>query len=138
VYDKDDLRSFMTLFRKLIAEKEPTNLYRVTSMLGRYVTEEERTTFREARKRLKEGEKSFGGIHLTVGGGGEPEEFSPKRVLDTLFNADIFHSDMDKQPALRKLELSPSHVLLLIPHVVGIVRLALDFAEAIRFRGYIR
>src|SRR5262245_45819586 len=56
IYDRDDLRSYMTIFRKLLLEKELTNVYRILNILGRRAEND------TERGQLKQIKKSFQSI----------------------------------------------------------------------------
>jgi len=137
-YDRDDLRSFLTLLRKLLAPKEPSYIYRIINIFAKHDPKECTAEYRQFRKALNDMERSYAGVRISIGTDKDEKEFTPKRMLDTVFNADVFHSDASKQDDLRRLrDFSPVTRPFLVKYCIDVVNIALPFAAAIRNRGYL-
>jgi hypothetical protein len=136
-YDDDDFRSFMTLFRQLIREG-PINVFSIMKILSRHASEKERLVYKEIKKSLAFEANSFGGIQIAIGKPGEEETFSPEKMILTLFNAEIFHSDMAKQDALRKLkDFKPFVMPAIMRYITIVAKQAVFFSKMIKNRGYV-
>ena len=136
-YDQDHLRSFLADVRKLIAEKEPTNIYRIIAILGRVSDDKERAVLKQIKKQLSQ-EGSNPPLLLHIGKLGEETPFPPHRMLDVVFNADIFHSDPKLQDALEKVQdAGPLALAMLLRYATMIAAFAQQFADVIRKRGYL-
>jgi putative DNA methylase len=136
-YDNDDFRSFLAYLRKLLAQKEPSHFFRVLSILGRHADPGEQAVFKQIRKVLQAEGKSFGGIKLQIGTADAEEVFSPEKVADVLFNADVFHSAPDLQEPLEKLKQYEDIVrVAFLRYATIIVNQASQLAGVIEFWGY--
>jgi hypothetical protein len=136
-YDRDDFRSYMTLFRKLLLEKEQTNIYRVLNILTMHMKDNgELTELKKIKKGLKTMERC-GFMDFNLGSDEKPEMYSPRKVYDVVINSDIFHTDADGEKALRKLqEFSPFFEISLVKFMTDISRQAINIAEVIKHRKY--
>ena len=136
-YDEDDFRSFMTFVRKLVAEKEPTNLNRVINILSRRADARDQEALRDIKTRLRAEETRFGGITVTIPTLAGPEVIEPRKMRDLLFNAEVFHTDLDKQEGWLRLRDHRGPIYpLFVRHVSIIVAQASRIAGVIKFRGY--
>src|SRR4051812_25255559 len=53
-YDKDYFLSYLTHFRKLVAQGESTNFYKVLNIISKHATDEDREGFTNVRRVLNE------------------------------------------------------------------------------------
>ncbi len=102
VYDRDDFRSFMAIFRKLLLNKEPTNIYQILNILSRHTSYSEREQLKKIRKILQKLERHS--FKLNLGTDDDKAPYTPRQACDVILNADLFHSDPEKQQALEKLQ----------------------------------
>ncbi len=137
-YDEDEFRSFLTLFRKLIANRQPTCIFKVLKIVGR-CNEYDRPDCREIKKYLKEAERhgSMGIESISVNEQSENErkEYTPKDIVDTLFNADIFHTDKKRQSDLEAIKrFKPQAQVALVLYALKVVLNATKLANKLEFR----
>lgn len=135
VYDRDDFRSFMAVFRKLWLTNEPTNVYRILKILSRFSPDEEQRQLKIIRRNLQSMEKH--GIAFDLGNEQAKNLYSPRDVCDVVLNADLFHSDLDKQRAFEKLQSFGSFFeVSLIKYVTAFCRQAIQVSEVVKHRRY--
>jgi hypothetical protein len=137
-YDRDDFRSFATLFRKLDADGEPTNIFKVMNILKRYVPREDHARFNDVKKLLiTEAERPM--TVMAIGPAGAEETFTPKRIRNVIFNGQIFHTDPTMQEGVAKLmDFEPFAIVSFICYAVPLVSAATKYAEAIRKVNFFR
>jgi hypothetical protein len=135
-YDKDDFRSFATLFRKIDANDEPTNIYKIIKILQRYSKPEEHYTFKEIKALLHE-EAEHPAIAIAIGPPGAEEPFSPRKIRNVIFNGRIFHTAPDVQDSLsRILDFEPFAAVEFLRYASIVVNVAINYAACIRFRNF--
>jgi len=135
VYDRDDFRSYMTLFRKLLMQKEPTHIYHILRVLARHVPDEERAEIKKIKKGLRGMERH--GIAFNLGTDDDPDMYSPRRSWDVVINSEIFHSDTDQERALQRLrDFGAFFETALVKFVTDFSRQAIAVSDVIKHRNY--
>lgn len=90
--DRDDFRSFMTLFRKLIAQGEPTQLFKVLKIIKRFSPKKNQQGIKQIVENLNR-EADRPPMLLSIGMQGSEVPMTPRRICEVYFNGIIFHSD---------------------------------------------
>lgn len=125
----------MTIFRKLLAEKERAQIYRILKILSRHAQGEEAAELKKIKKGLRRMERN--GIALNLGTDEQPDIYSPKRIWDTVINSDIFHSAIEGEEALHKLRtFGPFFFAPLVKFVTDVSKQSINLAEVIKYRRY--
>lgn len=100
--NEDDLRSFLTIYRKFISESSPIFIYKIFKVCQLYLLSD------QIKNNLIDARRSWGNqlkcglMKLNING----RELSPEFLCDLWLNAEYFHDDYDK---IRHLEtLMPS------------------------------
>ena len=101
-YDNDDFLAFLTHFRKLVAEQEPTNIFRMLNLIGRKATEDERKVLKGYRKAIV-AEGTNPPLQLAIVTPGNETSYTPKQIEDIIFNGQVFHADDALQADLRRI-----------------------------------
>ncbi len=95
-YDADDVRSFLTIARKLVANDEPTSIFKILNLIGRYGTDDDRKQVKQAKANLswddKPGALRFFVIEPKTG---KEIEYSAPQLVNIVCNAEVFHSAED-------------------------------------------
>jgi hypothetical protein len=135
----DDLRSFLTVLRHFLLEKEPTHIAKVYNLCEKHIASEElRGYLRDARKQWKQTQRQSG-IKLVL----DDREWQPEYVADLWLNGWYFHNDPQKRAALQRLM---PHEGMLVRHVFiatmfeaarAVVHLANVIRAALR-EGFVR
>ena len=101
-YDDDDFRAFLTHYRKLRLDQEPTHIFRVMNLLKRKGDASDRELFEYFKKEIKEEGQSwwFAVLHDE---NGNKEFLTQERLEDLILNGEVFHSDSDKKDALKRV-----------------------------------
>lgn len=137
-YDRDEFRSFATLFRKLVANREPTQLFRVMNILQRCAPQDDRDSFRKIKRELRH-EAEHPPIAIAIGAPGSEVPFTPKRICDVLFNGMVFHSDPTLQDDLaRLLDYQPMVFAVFLRYACCVVNAATQYKCIIEHHNYFR
>jgi len=96
--DWDDFRSFLTLFRQLIAPKEPAYLPRVLKSISLRISLDDAKGLRQTRKELVSLIDSPTN-HIQIGypTADGPVFLSTKQLVDVVLNGAVFHGDAEHQ-----------------------------------------
>jgi hypothetical protein len=81
-------------FRFFWAEREPTNFFKVTSLLGKCCSD---TRLHQCLSSNKEQWKEAGFLHEWHG-------IKPDEMIDVLFNGELFHTDPAKRERMRQVQ----------------------------------
>jgi hypothetical protein len=135
-YDRDEFRSFATLFRKLIGNKERTQLFKVMKVIKRFAPADKQHTFKQITGQLhKEAEQPF--LQLAIGKPGEEIPYTPKRICDILFNGMVFHTDPRLQDDVtRLLEYEPMILASFLRYASCVVNVATHYARVIEYHNF--
>jgi len=137
-YDKDDFRSFATLFRKIDSDGERTNIFKVMKILKRYASENERGSFDRIKAQLRH-EAEHPTVAVVVGTTEAKESLSPRKIRNIIFNGQIFHSDPALQDSLSQiLKFEPFVMVAFVCYAIVLVDVATDYARGIRFVNFFR
>lgn len=137
-YDRDEFRSFATLFRKLVANREPTQLFKVMKVLKRVAPADQKESFNGIKALLND-EADNPIIKIAIGPPGEEVPFTPRKICDTYFNGMIFHSDPGLQNDLTKLlEFEPMVIAMFLRYASIVVNVATQYASVIEHHKYFR
>lgn len=135
IYDRDDFRSYMTLFRKFLMKSESAGIYRILNILSKNVSDEDRREIKKIKKRLQGLERY--GITFNLGADDVPNTYSPRKALDVVFNSDIFHSDKSGRQTLDKLrDFGPFFEMALVKFATDFTWQAIAVSEVIKLRNY--
>ena len=97
--DEEDLRAYLTGFRKFISEGEPVFLNHIYNLLDQRLTSPDlKQQLRESRAYWKEAFKGKG-MKVTF----NERDLTPEYVMDLLINGEIFHTDWQKRQTLRSI-----------------------------------
>lgn len=129
-YDRDDFRSFATLFRKLIAEREPTKLFRVMNIIKKCAPSDKHQTFDEIKRGLRrEADNPF--VQLSIGTDGAEVPYTPKKICDVLFNGMVFHTDPTLQDDVaRLLDYEPIILASFLRYASCVINVASQYASS--------
>ncbi len=135
-YDRDDFRSFATLFRKLVAKREPTQLFRVMNILVQYAPEDVRPTFKRVKSALKEAAEDPP-LKIAIGAPGSEVPYTPQKICDILFNGVIFHSDHELQEDAGKLlDYEPFVMASFLMYACDVLNVSTQYANVIEHHKY--
>jgi pyoverdine/dityrosine biosynthesis protein Dit1 len=136
-YDKDDFLAYLTHLRKLVAQGESTNLYKVMAIIGKSATDDERAALKEIRKMLNE-EANAPALQLSIGTEGNETTYTPKQIEDILFNGQVFHTDDSLQGDLRKIQdFDPLTKMAFLRYATIFSRQAWQISCVLKNRGYL-
>ena len=94
-YDDDDLRAFLTHYRKLRRKGERTELFAIIKLLKSKMTESERKMLNHLKNEIRqEGRCWWGSMHP---GEGYTKSLTQERLEDLILNGEVFHSDIEKR-----------------------------------------
>lgn len=117
VPDEETIKSFLLSFRVFYMEGEHTNFYSICNLLYKKILDkkvrDDLVTIRS--NYTKALNTSFIGINFLG------KSYSPKDIVDLWFNAEYFHTDIEKVKELDKIVISPGKSLffyLLIDAVI--------------------
>lgn len=97
--DKDDLRSFLTVFRHFISNDEPTYLFSIFSICHQYLNNENvKNKLIELRKAWKTALEN-NGIRFTL----NKKEIKPEELMDIWINGWSHHNDQEYRKFLKTL-----------------------------------
>jgi hypothetical protein len=131
-YDKDDFRSFATLFRKLLAKGEPTQIFRIMKILKQFAPSDQKQSFVRIKALLKH-EAEHPPFLISIGTDDNEEPYTPRRICDILFNGSIFHSDPALQDDLAKvLDYQPFAMAAFLRYACIVVNTATAYTGNIR------
>lgn len=103
----DDLRSFLTVLRHFLLEKEPTHIGKIYNLCERHIASDELKSYlRDARKMWKQAQRQSG-IKLVL----DDREWQPEYIADLWLNGWYFHNDSEKRAALQRL-MPPAGMLV--------------------------
>src|SRR5262249_13833321 len=97
--DEDDLRSFLTIFRKFISDRELVFLYRVYNICQQHITSDTVKGYLIRSREIWKDALKHTGIKLTI----NRKEFTPEYVTDLWINGYYFHDDAEKITVLKSL-----------------------------------
>lgn len=136
-YDKDDFLAYLTHFRKLVAQRESTNIFRVLNIIGKSANDEDRKGIRELRQQL-DTEANNPPLQLAIGTPGNEVTYTPKQIEDILFNGQVFHTDDDRQDDLRKiLDFDPLTKMAFLRYATLVCAQAWRISCVLKNRGYL-
>lgn len=131
-YDLDDLRSFATLLRQLLAKSNRTFLLSVINKLQRDAGERERAALNDARRDVLEEANSWWGVTIRDDTGAD-RLLSASDVTDALFNGHVFHRDPSQRwDEVRKYQAFWEHSF--VRYATTVVQSACRVREMIRLR----
>jgi len=117
VPDEETIKSFLLSFRVFYMEGEHTNFYSICNLLYKKILDKkvrnDMVTIRSNYSKVLN--TSFIGINFLG------KTYSPKDIVDLWFNAEYFHTDIEKVKELDKIVISPGKSLffyLLIDAVI--------------------
>jgi hypothetical protein len=135
-YDRDEFRAFATLFRKLVANKEPTQLFKVMKILKRVAPADQKDSFKGIKALLNR-EAELPHIQIAIGPPDSEVPFTPKKICDVYFNGMVFHSDPELQNDLLKLlDFEPLVMPMFLRYVSIVVNVATQYASVIEHHNY--
>ncbi len=135
-YDRDDFRSFATLFRKLVANREPTQLFRIMNIIKPFCPVEHQGSFKEIKAELNR-EAEQPPIGIAIGRMGEEINYTPKFICDVFFNGMIFHSDPHLQDDVaRILDFEPFVMVAFLRYTSIVVNVATKYAYVIEHHNF--
>jgi hypothetical protein len=136
-YDKDDFLAFLTHFRKLVANKESTNIFVVLKIIGKYATDEERVALKGIR-RILVSEANNPPLQMAIGTPGNETAYTPHQIENIIFNAQVFHSDQELQGDLRKLlDFDPFTKMVFLRYATILVSQAWQISCVLQNRGHV-
>ena len=117
VPDEETIKSFLLSFRVFYMEGEHTNFYSISNLLYKKIFDKKvRNDLVTIRSNYTKAlNTSFIGINFLG------KSYSPKDIVDLWFNAEYFHTDIEKVKDLDKIVISPGKSLffyLLIDAVI--------------------
>ncbi|MGB6369773.1 MAG: hypothetical protein WBF68_01895 [Atribacterota bacterium] len=117
VPDEETIKSFLLSFRVFYMEGEHTNFYSICNLLYKKILDKKvRNDMVTIRSNYSKAlNTSFIGINFLG------KSYSPKDIVDLWFNAEYFHTDIEKVKELDKIVISPGKSLffyLLIDAVI--------------------
>jgi len=117
VPDEETIKSFLLSFRVFYMEGEHTNFYSICNLLYKKILDKKvRNDLVTIRSNYTKAlNTSFIGINFLG------KSYSPKDIVDLWFNAEYFHTDIEKVKELDKIVISPGKSLffyLLIDAVI--------------------
>jgi len=117
VPDEETIKSFLLSFRVFYMEGEHTNFYSICNLLYKKILDKKvRNDMVTIRSNYTKAlNTSFIGINFLG------KSYSPKDIVDLWFNAEYFHTDIEKVKELDKIVISPGKSLffyLLIDAVI--------------------
>jgi hypothetical protein len=135
-YDRDEFRSFATLFRKLIGNKEPTQLFKVMKIIKPHAPADKQDSFKEITRELhREAEHPF--IQIAIGVPGAEVPYTPRKICDVLFNGLVFHSDpLLQDDVARLLDYEPMVIVSFLRYACCVINIATHYAANIRHYNF--
>jgi hypothetical protein len=139
-YDEDDFLAFLTHYRKLRMDKEPTHLFRIMNTLKQKGNEADRSVLDYLKNEIQEeGRCWWGSMHPDEG---YTEALTQERLENLMLNGEVFHSDVQKRNELAQLignRPLPKAVALLnyMRFARTVLGCAQKTAALIRERGYL-
>ena len=136
IADKDQWRSFMLSFRKLVLNSEIGNINRVLNVLSRSASKSDQQRIRQIKKELKAVEFSIAGATVGVRVGENYTPVEPKAAFEALTNGVLFHNDLSRQAELAFFRDAGVFALgAMLHYVIYTYKQALRIDGAIRLRG---
>lgn len=110
VPDEETIKSFLLSFRVFYMEGEHTNFYSICNLLYKKILDKKvRNDMVTIRSNYSKAlNTSFIGINFLG------KSYSPKDIVDLWFNAEYFHTDIEKVKELDKIVISPGKSLFSI------------------------
>lgn len=137
-YDRDEFRSFATLFRKLLANREPTQIYKVMKIIKRYTPQKHHESFKRVKKDLNQLAINPP-IAVAIGTTGNETPYTPQRICDALFNGLIFHTDPKLQDDVaRILDYEPFVMAAFLQYATAVVNVSTQYASLIEYNKFFR
>jgi hypothetical protein len=100
-YDDDDFRAFLTHYRKLRLNKEPTQLFRIMNILKSKANEADRSMLDYLKNEInEEGRCWWGSMHPDEG---YSDTLTQEHLEDLILNGEVFHSDIQKRNDLARV-----------------------------------
>lgn len=88
--DEDDLRSFLTIFRKFISQESPIYIYKIFNLCQQHIMDDNiKHDLAEARRGWGN-QLKYGFMKLTFNG----KDLAPEFLNDLWINAVYFHDDL--------------------------------------------
>jgi len=135
-YDRDEFRSFATLFRKLIANREPTQLFKVMKIMKRFAPADKKDSFKEIKAELHR-EAEHPSLALAIGLPGAEVPYTPKKICDIFFNGMIFHTDPKLQDDLAKiLDFEPIVMAAFLRYSTIVINVATQYTGVIEHHNF--
>ncbi len=136
-YDKDDFLAFLTHFRKLVANREKTNIFAVLKIIGKHADDIERASLREI-KRMLVSEAENPPMQIAIGTLGNETTYTPLQVQNIIFNGQVFHSDSELQGDLSKLlDFEPFTKAVFLRYATIVINNASRISWVLKSRGHI-
>ena len=136
-YDDDDFVAFLTHFRKLVANKEPTQLSKVLGIIGKHATADERAAIGKIHDGLRSA-ANRPSLQIAIGLPGCEKSFTPRDIENVIFNGQVFHTDDRLQEDLRKiLEFNPIIRMAFLAYAMLVVRQSKQVSGVLKKRGWI-
>jgi hypothetical protein len=101
-YDDDDFLAFMTHYRKLRLNNEPTNLFRIANLVAREGDDEARELVQKIKSEVNAEGGGWWGATLKADTD-EPIFLNQFAVEDLTLNANVFHTDPEKKQVLDQI-----------------------------------
>jgi hypothetical protein len=140
-YDDDDFRAFMTHYRKLRMEREPTNLFAIMKLLKWKGSPDERNMFDHYKKEIKEEGQGWWGA--VIRDQNSADEWLTQEKLEELFlYGDVSHVNLELRDRLAKV-VGKAGLMKTLSFVnyIRFARIVVSYAqktaEIIRSRGYL-
>jgi hypothetical protein len=98
--DKDNLRSFLTLFRQMIARREPVFIETIIELAKSRLAPDHASDAQQFDEYLQKWNSALqrSGLSIIVDG----ETLSPKHVLETYIDGEYFHNDVNDREELAR------------------------------------
>ena len=136
VYDEDDFLAFLTHYRKLVANKESTNVFKILKVISRYASSDERQQLKEIRKLLV-AEAKHPPMQMAIGPPGQETTFTPEAIQNLIFNGKVFHAAEELQGDLRQiLEFDPLTTMTFLRYATTVVNNCWHLSCVLTNRGY--
>ncbi|MEO6052224.1 MAG: hypothetical protein ABIP78_12965 [Pyrinomonadaceae bacterium] len=136
-HDKDDLRSFLTIFRKFIAERSDIFMSNIYSLCAKYLTDDDlKKAVADNRKiwlkiqNSNEWDEKKPSYKIKLDG----EEYLPKDLAKKWLNGIVFHDDLQDEEFFKSLGLFSSKCIKwnINRYINASVVHILNFAETIQ------
>jgi len=97
--DEDDLRSFLTIYRKFISNDSPVFMNKIFNICQLYLKDEQiKSNLIQARQHWND-EFTKGFMNLNI----NQKKYTPEEIMDLWINAVYFHDDLEKIKLLENI-----------------------------------